>query len=161
MQLNYSCPITGDQKDNTTIRVVAGVVLTITTITILIGLQVSSILAASIFGLLALDFILRGFLLPEYSPLVKLAKGLVISLKLEQQLVDSGPKIFAARIGVLFTISGTVLYLLGNITGATIVAGILLVCAGLEAFFNFCLGCWMYSLLPGKLGRIFTYRFIR
>lgn len=161
MQLNYSCPITGDQKDNTTIRVVAGVVLTITTITILIGLQVSSILAATIFGLLALDFIIRGFLLPKYSPLAKLAKGLVIFLKLGQQLVDSGPKIFAARIGVLFTISGTVLYLLGNITGATIVAGILLVCAGLEAFFNFCLGCWMYSLLPGKLGRIFTYRFIR
>lgn len=161
MQLNYSCPITGDQKDNTTIRVVAGLVLTITTITILIGMQVSSILAASIFGLLALDFVIRGFLMTKYSPLAALAKGLVFSLKLKQQLVDSGPKIFAARIGVLFTISGTVLYLLGNITAASIVAGILLICAGLEALFNFCLGCWMYSLLPGNIGRIFTYRFIR
>lgn len=161
MHINYSCPITGNQKDNTTIRLVAGLVLIITTITILIGLQVSSMLAAFIFGLLALDFILRGFLSPKYSLLAALAKGLVFTLKLKEHLVDSGPKIFAARIGVLFTVSGTVLYLLGNITGATIVAGILLVCAGLEAFFNFCLGCWMYSLLPGKLGRIFTYSFIR
>lgn len=161
MQMNYSCPITGEQKDNTTIRIVAGFVLTITLVTIYIGMQVSSILAAIVFGLLALDFIVRAFLLPKYSLLASLAKALVLRLKLKQQMVDSGPKIFAARIGVIFTLSGTLLFASGNITAASVVGAILLVCAGLEAFFDFCLGCWMYSLLPGHLGRIFTYRFIK
>lgn len=161
MQMNYSCPITGEQKDNTTIRIVAGFVLTITLVTIYIGMQVSSILAAIVFGLLALDFIVRAFLLPKYSLLASLAKALVLRLKLKQQMVDSGPKIFAARIGVIFTLSGTLLFASGNITAASVVGTILLVCAGLEAFFDFCLGCWMYSLLPGHLGRIFTYRFVK
>lgn len=161
MQKNYSCPITGDQKDNTTIRVVAGLVSTITIMTILIGLYISTTIAAVIFGLLALDFIIRGFILPKYSPVAIIAGKLVLTLKLRQRMVDSGPKIFAARIGVLFTLSSTVLYINGNVTAASIVAGILLVCAGMEALLDFCLGCRIYSLLPARLGRIFSRRFIK
>jgi hypothetical protein len=140
---------------------VAGLVLSITVATIYIGLEVSSILAAIVFGLLAFDFIIRAFLLPKYSLLASLGKFFVLRFRLKQQMVDSGPKIFAARIGVIFTLSGTLLFAFANVTAASIVGGILLVCAGLEAFFDFCLGCWMYSLLPGPLGRIFTYRFLK
>lgn len=161
MKLNYSCPITGDSKDNTTIRIVAGIVFTITGVTLAIGLIGSSIIASIVFGLLGVDFIIRAFLLPKYSLLVKLGGGIVAVLNLKKLMVDSGPKIFAARIGVIFTLTGTTLYALGYTTPASIVAGILLICAGLEAFFNFCLGCWMYSLLPKSLGRLFTYQFIK
>ena len=161
MKLNYSCPITGDNKDNTTIRIVAGIVFTITGVTLAIGLFGSSIIAAIIFGLLGVDFIIRAFLLPKYSPLAKLGGGIVSVLNLKKLMVDSGPKIFAARIGVIFTLTGTILYALGFTTQASIVAGILLLCAGLEAFFNFCLGCWMYALLPKSVGRLFTYQIIK
>lgn len=161
MQLNYSCPITGDNRDNTTIRIVAGIVLTITMATLVIGLLVSYSVAAIILGLLGIDFIIRAFILPKYSPLAIIGKGIVELLDLKKLMVDSGPKIFAARIGVLFTLSGTVLYAMGYTTPASIIAGILILCAGLEAFFDFCLGCWMYSLLPRSLGRLFTYQFIK
>lgn len=161
MQLNYSCPITGDNRDNTTIRIVAGIVLTITIATLLIGLYVSYTVAAIIFGLLGVDFIIRAFILPKYSPLAIIGKGIAKALDLKKLMVDSGPKIFAARIGVIFTLSGTLLFAFGNITAASVVGAILLVCAGLEAFFDFCLGCWMYSLLPGHLGRIFTHRLVK
>ncbi|KAF0092584.1 MAG: CDP-alcohol phosphatidyltransferase [Fusobacteria bacterium] len=161
MELNYSCPITGDNRDNTTIRIVAGLVFTITGATIAIGLLASYSVAAIIFGLLGVDFIIRAFLLPKYSLLARFGKGIAAVLNLKKLMVDSGPKIFAARIGVIFTLSGTSLYALGYTTPASIVAGILLLCAGLEAFFNFCLGCWMYALLPRSIGKLFTYQFIK
>jgi hypothetical protein len=161
MQMNYSCPITGDNRDNTTIRIVAGIVLTITMATLVIGLLVSYSVAAIIFGLLGVDFIIRAFILPKYSPLAIIGKGIVKVLDLKKLMVDSGPKIFAARIGVVFTLSGTILYAMGYTTPASIIAGILILCAGLEAFLDFCLGCWMYSLLPRSLGRLFTYQFIK
>jgi hypothetical protein len=148
MQLNYSCPITGDNRDNTTIRIVAGLVFAITGITIVTGLIASYSVAALIFALLGFDFIIRAFLLPKYSPLAKIGKGIASILNLKKLMVDSGPKIFAARIGVIFTLAGTILYALEYLTPATIVAGILLLFAGLEAFFNFCMGCWIYARLP-------------
>lgn len=161
MQLNYSCPITGDKKDNTTIRIIAGIVFTITGATLAIGSLYSSRLAAVIFGLLGVDFIIRAFLLPKYSPLAIVGSSIVSVFNFKKLMVDSGPKIFAARIGVIFTLIGTILYALDYTTSASIVAGILLLCAGLEAFFNFCLGCWMYSLLPKSLKKLFIYQFVK
>lgn len=160
MQKNYSCPITGELKDNNTIRITAGLVLTISAITITLGLLGSTKIAALILGLLGVDFITRAFLNPKYSPLAKLSKSIAGGLKLKKLMIDGGPKIFAARIGVIFTLGGTILYTLGLGSSATIVTAILLICAALEAFFNFCLGCWMYSLLPKSIGSLLTRQFL-
>ena len=94
MAINFSCPISGEQRDNTTVRVVAGF-------------------------------------------------------------------IFAARIGVLFTVVTTILYAANLLFAGSAVLIILLLCASLESFFSFCLGCWMYSLFPKKLGNVLSRNFLK
>lgn len=161
MAINFSCPISGEQRDNTTVRFVAGFVFIITGGILFIALRISAPIAASFSAVLAIDFIIRGFVKPKYSPLATLARGAVSGLKLPKKMVDSGPKIFAARIGVLFTVSATILYIGNLLFAGTIVLVILLLCSGLESFFGFCLGCWMYSLLPKKLGKLLSREFVK
>ena len=161
MAINFSCPISGEQRDNTTVRVVAGIVFVITGMALLLALLVSTRTAAIITGILALDFIIRAFVRPKYSPLATLARGIVSGLNLPRKMVDNGPKVFAARIGVIFSVVATILYLGNLFYAGSVVLFILLLCAALESFFSFCLGCWMYSLLPKKLGNILAREFLR
>jgi hypothetical protein len=151
MGIDFSCPINGEKRDNTTVRVVAGLVFTISVAAFLTALLSSVKAAAIITGLLALDFIIRAFIKPKYSPLATLARGIVSGLNLPKKMVDSAPKVFAARVGVAFSVSATILFLLGAVTAGAIVLGILILCAALEAFLGFCLGCWMYALFPQNI----------
>lgn len=161
MAINFSCPISGEQRDNTTVRVVAGFVFVIAGAALLTALMVSARVAAIIMGVLALDFIIRGFVKPKYSPLATLARGIVSGLNLPKKMVDSAPKVFAARIGVIFSVLAAVLYAGNLLYAGSIVLVILLLCAALESFFSFCLGCWMYSLLPKRLGNILAQEIIK
>jgi len=99
----------------------------------------------------ALNFFSRAFVKPEYSPLATLARGVVSGLNLPKKMVDSAPKVFAACFGVAFSVSATILFVLGASNAGVIVLGILILCATLEAFLGFCLGCWMYSLFPQNI----------
>lgn len=161
MSIDFSCPITGEQRDNTTARVVAGLVIVIAGAALLVALLVSTRIAAIITGILALDFIIRAFVRPKYSPLAALARGIVSGLSLPRKMVDNGPKVFAARIGVIFSAVAAILYA-GNLlyAGSTVLV-ILLLCAALESFLSFCLGCWMYSLLPKKLGNLLSRELVK
>lgn len=161
MAIDFSCPISGEQRDNTTVRVVAGFVFVITGAALLSALLVSTRPAAVITGILALDFMIRAFVRPKYSPLATLARGIVSGLKLPRKMVDNAPKVFAARIGVIFSVAATVLYAGDFLYAGSIVSGILLLCAALESFFGFCLGCWMYSLLPRKFGNVLSREFVK
>ena len=151
MPLDFSCPINGEKRDNTTVRVVAGFVFTIAVIALWIALRSSVKTAAIITGLLALDFIIRAFIKPKYSPLATLARGVVSGLNLPKKMVDSAPKVFAARVGVAFSVTATILFSFGAVVAGAIVLGILIICAALEAFLGFCLGCWMYALFPQNI----------
>lgn len=161
MAMNFSCPISGEQRDNTTVRFVAGFVFVITGLALLAALRTSAQTAAIITGILALDFIIRAFIRPKYSPLATLARGIVSGLNLPRKMVDNAPKVFAARIGVLFSVTATILYSANLYYAGSVVLVILLVCAGLESFFSFCLGCLMYSLLPKKLGNVLSREFAK
>lgn len=161
MAINLSCPISGNQRDNTTVRVVAGFVFAISGIAIMIALLVSIDAAAIITGILALDFIIRAFIKPRYSPIATIARGVVSGLNLPKRMVDSAPKVFAARIGVIFSVACTLLYAGNFLFAGTIVLVILLLCAALESFFSFCLGCWMYSLLPKQLGNVLAREIVK
>lgn len=161
MAINFSCPISGEQRDNTTVRVVAGFVFVTAGSALLTASLVSTRTAAVITGILALDFIIRAFIKPKYSPLATLARGIVSGLKLPRKMVDNAPKVFAARIGVVFSAAAAVLYAGGLLYAGSAVLAILLLCAALESFFSFCLGCWMYSLLPKKLGNVLSREFVK
>ncbi len=161
MAINFSCPISGEQRDNTTVRVVAGFVFAIAGLALLTAWLFSVRIAAVITGSLALDFIIRAFARPRYSPLAALSRGIASGFNLPRKMVDSAPKVFAARIGVIFTVTATVLYAGNLLYGGSAVLVILLLCAALESLFSFCLGCRMYSLLPKKLGNVLSREFVK
>jgi len=161
MAINFSCPVSGEQRDNTTVRVVAGFVFVIAGVSLAVALLVSARMAAIITGILALDFIIRAFIKPKYSPVATLARGTASGLNLPKKMVDNAPKVFAARIGVLFSVVTTILYAANLLYAGSAVLVILLICASLESFLSFCLGCWMYSLLPKKIGNILSRDFLK
>lgn len=161
MTIDFSCPISGEQRDNTTVRVVAGSVVIVAAAALLVALLVSRQTAAIITGVLALDFIIRAFIRSKYSLLATLARGIVSGLKLPRRMVDNAPKVFAARIGVLFSVVTTILFAANLIYAGIVVLSILLVCAILESVFSFCLGCWVYSLFPKKVGDILSRQFVK
>ena len=92
---------------------------------------------------LLLDFAIRGFGFGKWSVLGFLAEKLVTLFKLEQKPIYFPPKQFAAQVGFIFSFT----LLLFNIfdLNAIVISLILLICAGLEAFFNFCVGCYVYN----------------
>ena len=156
MNINLSCPITGQKRDNNTIRTTATIVFLISTLIIVAQTLGADLIATIITALLTIDFTIRAFLKPKYSPLVMIAQKINKTLKIKPNIVDEGPKIFAARIGFLFTLTATILLFLGNVVAAIVVLGTLLICAALEGFLGFCLGCWMYTILPESIRNILT-----
>ena len=88
---------------------------------------------------LLIDFAIRGFGFGKWSILGLIAEKLVSILKLEQKPIYFPPK----QVGFIFSL----LLLIFNIVeiNSIIISIILLICAGLEAFANFCVGCYVYN----------------
>lgn len=159
MNINLSCPISGTQRDNNAVRVVAAESLLLALVTIVLVLVVGPGWAAILSALLGLDFVVRAFFSSRFSPLATVAKALVNALGLPKEPVDAAPKVFAARIGVVFTATATLLFILGLSTAGVVVLSILAAFALLESAFSFCAGCWVYSLLPNKVGNALAHQF--
>jgi hypothetical protein len=100
-----------------------------------------------ILAFLFLDFLLRGFLWGRVSPLAALSRRVVASSSSPPQLQWAAPKVFAAKLGCFFTLVALLLSLSGADTAATVLAGCLLLLAGLEAFAGACVGCQIHSTL--------------
>jgi hypothetical protein len=118
------------------------------------GLLVPPLWARWIFLFLAHDFGFRAFSRPRWSILVRVSGIVLKGLGVAPRLVDAGPKRFAARVGLLFSIALVVLTHFDLRSATEIVAGILLACAALESFLGFCMGCCMWTLwyeLPDRL----------
>ncbi len=85
---------------------------------------------------------------PRFSPLAIFASRVVVPrLPFRAKLVPGPPKRFAQTIGLLFSASAGVLFLLGLATAGYVVIAALVVAAGLEAFAGVCLGCQAFALL--------------
>ena len=104
-----------------------------------------------VIGFLSIDFYLRSSNLSQYSIIAILSKNILKFLPLEPRPINAGPKIFAARIGLLFSISILVTFLLGFDTASLVIAAILGLCAFLESAFGFCVACEVYP---------FVYKFL-
>lgn len=107
-------------------------------------------LAAVVLFVLGADFAVRAFGQPRHSPLAAVARGMVHALKMRPQPVDAAPKRFAAKIGLVFSLSASVLFLAQVPVGAIAVAAILGFCALLESAFGVCIGCKVYAALPRR-----------
>jgi hypothetical protein len=103
---------------------------------------------------LTYGFIARVLTGPKLSPLGRLAtQVLTPRLSFEHRFVPGPPKRFAQGVGAAFTITASVLFVLGATGAAQIVIALLVVAAFLESAFAVCLGCIGFGLLM-KIGVI-------
>ncbi len=85
---------------------------------------------------------------PTLSPLGQLSVRVITPLiKVQHKMVPGPPKRFAQTVGLAFTATASVLYLVDNLGAARIVMAMLVVAASLEAFLGYCLGCKMFAIL--------------
>ncbi len=121
-------------------RVVAGGVVVLAVATIVTGwLWLAVVLAAG--------FALRVASGPRVDPLGRLAARVVAPRLGRPKLVSGAPKRFAQGIGLAFSLAAVVAFAVGAPTVASVVLGVLVLFATLEAGVGFCAGCWMFALL--------------
>ncbi len=97
---------------------------------------------------LTYGFLARVATGPALSPLGLLAtKVITPRINVQHRLVAGPPKRFAQFIGLLFSSTASVLWLLDLGTAARIVAAMLAAAAFLESAFALCLGCIMFGWL--------------
>jgi len=91
---------------------------------------------------------------PAFSPLGLVAtKVITPRLTVKHRFVAGPPKRFAQFVGLVFSATASVLWLLDLPTASRVVATALAAAAFLEAVFALCLGCIMFRLLM-RLGII-------
>ena len=100
---------------------------------------------------LAVDFFLRTADLAKYSLVAISSKNIIKYLPVKDLFINAGPKIFAARIGLILSSLIIITYLLNFKTLALVIAGILGLFSFLEAAFGLCVACEIYP---------FVYRYL-
>jgi len=96
---------------------------------------------------LFVDFLLRSGNLSRFSPFAFLSKNIVKALFSKPLLINAGPKIFAARIGVVFNFAIIVSYFSGSNNLALVFVGVFSTCAFLESALGFCVACQIYPIV--------------
>jgi hypothetical protein len=127
--------------NETAARVVAGVVLMISVLTLATGLY--WLLIPLTYGFWAR--VLTG---PTLSPLGWLAQTVIAPRLGQRKPVAGPPKRFAQGIGAVMSTAALVSGLiLGHHVVADALLGLLIVASGLESIFAYCLGCKIFGLL--------------
>jgi hypothetical protein len=140
------CPVSSERVDENRVRATAfGVVITMGFF-LMTGLWIFP-------AILTVDFFIRAFTRHAYSPLSWLGHMLVKTLGTKTVWIDKGPKIFAARIGFIFSVLTLAGSLLGLSVFSYISASTLVIFAFMECGLNFCMGCWVYTYIVYPLVR--------
>ncbi|MDD2476510.1 MAG: DUF4395 domain-containing protein [Dysgonamonadaceae bacterium] len=93
---------------------------------------------------LAIDFLMRSGNLSKFSPIGFSSRNIIKILPLEELLINAGPKIFAARIGLIISSAILVASLVGYNFLSLSLAAILGLFSFLEAAFGLCVACEIY-----------------
>jgi hypothetical protein len=96
--------------------------------------------------LIAIDYFIRAFTPLPYSPFSWLARQISQAFHLSEKQIDKAPKIFAARVGFLFALTSSVLFVV-HPGASLIVALVLMSFALLESVFDICMGCLVYHYI--------------
>ena len=95
---------------------------------------------------LTYGFVARVLTGPALSPLGLLSTKIITPrLHIQHRFVAGPPKRFAQFVGLLFSTTASVLWLLDFTTASRVVAVMLAAAAFLEAVFAVCLGCIMFG----------------
>ena len=133
------CPISTEKVNKSTVRITG---FLIASLVVLYAITSS----VYIIAFMIIDFVIRAFTPLKFSPVSFLASGIAGWLKLTPKAIDKAPKLFAARVGFLFSISIFSLHYV-NPTASLIIALVLMSFALLESLFDFCVGCVVYTYL--------------
>ena len=96
---------------------------------------------------LFIDFAFRSGEFSRFSPFAYLSRKITILLHLKPILINAGPKIFAARIGLVFNLAIIASYISGLNKLSFVFTGIFGTCAILESVFGYCVACQFYPLV--------------
>jgi len=143
---NIICPVSSERANENVVRITAFWVIMLTGLFMAFPNPFIPLY-------LAFDFYIRAFTKSKYSPLSWVAAGMSRSFKLKPHWIDRAPKIFAARVGLLFSILIFSLTITGLTSAAIGTAGVLALFAFLECGINFCAGCWVYTYIVLPLYR--------
>ena len=135
---NILCPVSSERINDSMPRINA---LLTSIILLLYAITNSLILPA----FLVVDFFIRGYGNSNYSILAILSKRIYKNFTLKGNIIDKAPKIFAARLGFIFSILILFIALLGFNTFSLGLSFILIVFASLECIANICVGCLIYT----------------
>ncbi len=135
--MNKVCPVSYQQVNERVAQLNA--VLVILTMLVFVFTPFKLIIV-----IMAFDFVLRGFVNPAYSLFTAISKSVLRVLKIKPLMVNADPKVFAAKIGFLFSSSIALTFYLGFLQLSLVLGSILVLFAALEAVFRFCLACKIY-----------------
>jgi hypothetical protein len=94
---------------------------------------------------LAYGFIARVLSGPRFSPLGLVATKVIAPRIAQPKLVPGPPKRFAQAIGAAVTLGAVAAVALDHPTAAQALLGVMVVAAGLESGFGFCIGCRLFA----------------
>lgn len=138
--IGANCPVNDKQVNEIVVRLIAMQV-------VFVGFAALYFQNPFISVFLLIDFAMRAFGFGQGSPLRYTAQKTVTHFQLGYKATNEAPKRFAATIGFFVSTIFTALLLFQFFVSASIVEGILLLFASLEAGFGICVGCIMYQKL--------------
>lgn len=140
---NYpECPVDLTKADETRARITAFFVVILTSLFVITGLW-------PIPCFLVIDFAVRSSRYGKESPLARISNILASLLELPSRPIDRGPKVFAARIGLILSTALLLSSLYGYSSLSRGLAAVLLFFAFLESFWGFCAACYIYPYWKG------------
>ena len=125
-------------------RTVAGGVLLLCSVTLVLSLTLGD-QWLWLTVLIALGFVARVLTGPRLSPLGQVATRLVAPRLGMPKLVPGPPKRFAQGIGSVVTTAAVGVLALGFPMATQALLGLMIVAAGLESIFAFCIGCRIFA----------------
>lgn len=139
MSITQSCPINFKKVDQNIIRMQAGII-SISAIAYLLTQE------QLLLNFLLYDFFVRIIGYKKFSVVAIIANFVAKKLSFTKDVVDAGPKQFAAQIGLIFVFVANLFYYLNFAELSFYTIAILVFCALLEACFGICVGCKVYPL---------------
>jgi uncharacterized membrane protein YphA (DoxX/SURF4 family) len=133
------------QVDQAMVRTNAFFTVIIAVLTAVGALVGYPFISAGVMAILAVDFYIRGFHNPRNALITRISTSVVGVMPFTHTLIYFPPKQFAARVGMLFSLTTAILLALGMVYAAVAVVLTLAVFALLECVANLCMGCIVYS----------------
>jgi hypothetical protein len=147
---NGRCPVGDERVDENAARINGAITV------VLLGLSfVPQLRLLQVY--LLVDFAIKVFAGFAYSPNCFLARSLASAFSLPNTPIPAAPKRFAGAVALAF-LSGSLIswYAFGSAAGFAFFTGVFLGCALLEATVGFCMGCYVYGLLPALVSKAFV-----